>query len=308
MISILMAVWNGERYLGEQLNSLFSQTVQDFKLYVSDDGSSDRTLEILESYRKRYSDRLFVVRNSTGRHGAMENFFSLMTVRRDDYLMLCDQDDVWLPQKIEQTLAKMQKMEAKYGRNTPLLVHTDLKIVDQNLKVLSPSYCAAMEVNYGRTALQDALIQNIITGCTALYNRALADLIIQAPAQALMHDWWLMLIAAAFGVIGYVDEPLILYRQHGNNSIGAGDMRTFSYKLGRLIHSREVKKAIDITYPQARSFLEIYRSRLTPAQRELLEQYIEIPSLPKWKRIARIYRLGTVKNTLARQLGHILFI
>ncbi|MGN0838537.1 MAG: glycosyltransferase family 2 protein [Pyramidobacter sp.] len=308
MITILMAVWNGEKYLAAQLDSLFSQTVQDFCLYVSDDGSSDGTMDILEQYRCRHPDRMFVCRNATGRHGAMRNFFSLMTVRRDDYLMLCDQDDVWLPRKIELTLAKMRGMEQQYGKSVPLLVHTDLKIADRNLNVLCSSYRAALNANYSRTALKDALIQNIITGCAAMYNRALADLITEEPARARMHDWWLMLIAAAFGAIGHVDEPLILYRQHGNNSIGAEDMRTLSYKLRRLFNGGEVKKAIDITYPQAQSFLDIYRDRLSPQQTKLLEQYIEIPSLPKWKRVQRIYQLGTYKNSLARQIGHILFI
>ena len=308
MISILLAAWNGEKYIAEQLDSLLSQTVQNFRLYVSDDCSADGTFQILQDYRRRYPDKIFITRRSQNSSNAKHNFFDLMTAHKDDYVMLCDQDDVWLPRKIELTLEKMKQLESLYGKEMPLLVHTDLHIVDAGLRVLCPSYRLAMNANYRRTELKDSIIQNILTGCTVMYNRALSELVQKEPDYMHMHDWWLMLIASAFGAIGHVDEQTILYRQHSHNSIGARDMRSPLYKCSRLLHAGQVRQAIAITYPQAQSFLDMYRSRLTREQIQFLESYCEIPRLPKWRRVQRLFQLGTLKNSLSRQIAHILFV
>ncbi len=308
MISILMATWNGEKYIVEQIDSLLRQTVQNFTLYVSDDCSTDSTYAILQNYQRRYPDRISVARRKENSRGAKHNFFSLMTAHKDDYVMLCDQDDFWLPDKIEVTLTKMHQLETQYGTSLPLVVHTDLKIVDAELRVLNASHREAMNANYSRTRLKDAITQNILTGCTVMYNRALADCIQEEPPYAYMHDWWVMLIASAFGAIDHVNRATILYRQHDHNSIGAEDMRLLSYKLRRFVHAEGIRQALRGTYPQAKSFLDMYRSRLSPQQIQLLESYCEIPRLPKWRRVQRLFQLGTLKNNFSRQVAHILFV
>lgn len=308
MIAILMATYNGEKYLREQLDSLFAQTVQDFHLYVSDDASTDSTVDIVRVYQARFPDRITLSQRTTNSGGAWQNYFGLMIACRDDYVMLCDQDDVWLPDKIAVTLDCMRTMEQRYGADTPLLVHTDLTLTDEKLRVTFPSYRRAMCSLFERTRLEHALIQNTFAGCSCMYNRALAELIYAAPAYCVMHDWWLMIVAAAFGHIGFSYQATALYRQHGTNRIGACDMSTLSYKLGRLLHPVAVKHAIDITYRQAREFLSMYHSRLLKRQLRLIQTYCRVPAISKPGKIITLLRLGTIKNTWTRRLGHFLFV
>jgi glycosyltransferase involved in cell wall biosynthesis len=303
-----MASYNGERYIAQQLDSLLSQTSNDFTLYISDDCSTDSTWEIIRTYERKFPGKIIAARNTGNSGSAKHNFISMMIEKKDDYVLLCDQDDVWLPRKIEKTILKLQRMEARYGRETPLLVHSDLTVVDENLAVITSSFREAMKVGYNRTALRHFLIQNIITGCTAAYNRALAELIMAVPGYLVMHDWWLGLIAAAFGKIEYLHEQTVLYRQHGNNEIGARDVRTLSYKVNKLLHGNEVRKAINSTYTQAASFLKMYFDILNDGQKTLLSEYISIPAKNKIMRCLTIIKLGSVKYGLERKIANFLFL
>jgi len=309
MLSILMTTYNGEKYLTEQVESILSQSISDLVLYIQDDCSTDNTWELLQELAQREPNRIILSKTEKNTGGTKYNFYDLMSRIRDDYIMLCDQDDVWLPEKIEKTLAKMRELETEYGKDEPLLVHTDLIVVDGNLKQINPSFKAAMNANYNRTRLQDQLIQNTLTGCTALYNRALAKLILpQIPNYMVMHDWWLMLVAAAFGHIDHIEDQTILYRQHGNNEIGAKDVRTLKYKWSRLSNSQQLKQSIVITYQQADSFLQLYRERLTAEQVSLVEKYSQIPTKNKINRWFAVLRLGTFKNGLTRNIAYFIFL
>lgn len=308
MIAILLATYNGEKYIAEQIESLLAQTEQDFVIYISDDCSTDNTYEVICQYAKKYPDKIVETQNVQNTGSAKYNFFWMMIEQKQDYVMLCDQDDVWKPDKIALTLQKMRAMEAEHGKVTPLLVHTDLEVVDEELKTISPSFRYAMNANYNRTQLKDALIQNTLTGCTVMYNRALSNLIVGTPKYMIMHDWWLMLVAGAFGEMGHVDTATILYRQHEDNAIGAKNVRALRYKMNKLIHGHEIKRAIAQTYIQANAFLQIYKDKLCREQVDLLEQYCKIPNLSKWKRWGTICRLGVLKNGIARKIAHFIFI
>lgn len=309
MISILMTTYNGGKYISEQINSILHQTVQDASLYVQDDSSTDDTWELLQSYHRQYPDRIIIYQNKENTGNPKYNFYSMMSRICDDYLMLCDQDDVWLPDKIEKTFAKMREMEQTYGKEIPLLIHTDLRVVDSDLSVINLSFKTAMNANYDRVKLKDQIIQNTLTGCTAMYNRALAELLWdRMPDYMVMHDWWLMLIASAFGHIGHINDQTILYRQHGANEIGAKDVRTLRYKIKKLFYYKEIKKAIADTYQQADSFLIYYRKKLSSEQIELLETYCQIPGMNKWNRWRTICRLGVLKNGIARKIANFIFV
>lgn len=307
MISILMATYNGEKYVKEQIESLLSQTFCNFTLWVSDDVSTDGTWDILQAYARQYPQKIKISRREKNSGDSRYNFLGLMVKIKDNYVMLCDQDDVWLPDKIEKTLAKMKAMEGQYP-DMPILVRTDAKIVDQGLRVVYPSYKQVMHSNFDRTDFCQVLIQNTFAGCTAMYNRRLADLIDQKPDYCVMHDWWLELIAAAFGKLGYIDEPTMLYRQHGINVIGVKDVRKLSYKLSCLIHNDRIKKAIRNTYDQAKNFLQIYEDRMTETQKDIARRYCEIPAKGKLARWRTIWALGAYKNGLSRNIAYFLFV
>jgi glycosyltransferase involved in cell wall biosynthesis len=309
MITILLATYNGASYIAEQIESLLKQTMPFDTLYIQDDCSTDNTWEILTEYQSKDPDRVVVAKNEKNTGNPKFNFYGMMSRIRDDYIMLCDQDDVWLPDKIEKTLVKMREMERVYGKDTPLLVHTDLRVVDGELKTINPSFKKAMNANYDRVQLKDQIIQNTLTGCTAMYNRAFAELIGERqPDYMVMHDWWMMLMASAFGHIGHIDDQTVLYRQHGANEIGAKDVRTLRYKIKKLFHYQEIKGALDGTYRQAQSLLQYYGDKLSSGQVALIEEYCDIPNrnkLQKWKAICN---LGTFKNGLARNIAYFFFV
>ena len=308
MISILLASYNGGKYITEQIDSLLAQTNLDFKLFIRDDKSTDNTYEIISEYAQKYPGKIFASQNERNSGGAKHNFIKMMIEHKNDYVMLCDQDDIWLPDKIEISLAKIREMETMHGKETPLLVHTDLHVVNERLKTISPSFKAAMNADYSKTRLRNQIIQNTLTGCTAIYNRALSDLVTETPQYMIMHDWWLMLITAAFGKATALDEQTVLYRQHGNNDTGAKDVRTLRYKIDKLLHGKEVRKALSDTYMQARSFFDLFHGNLTSVQKDLLTKYCDIPNHVKPVRWITICRLGVLKNGFARKIANFIFI
>lgn len=308
MISILMATYNGESYLSEQIESILGQTVQEFQLFIQDDGSSDATYEIAKSYQAKFPNKIFVKRNNVSTGAAKHNFFSLMSKHQDDYIMLSDQDDIWLPDKIEKTLHKLQSLESDYGKDVPIAVHTDLKVVDRDLRVLSESFCNSANMDYSRKGFRYQLVQAIMTGCTVMYNHALSKFFLKEPEFMVMHDWWIMLTASAFGIVDNLNEPTILYRQHGNNAIGAANVNTLIYKLDRLRNWKEVKQSINETYQQANSFLKLFRDQLSTEQIRLLKVFCSIPQKNKLERWKTICELKVYRKGIFRKIAKFLFI
>lgn len=308
MISILLASYNGEKYIAQQIESILTQTEQNFIIYVNDDCSSDSTYEIEKKYEAMYPDKIKVTRNKKNSGNAKYNFINMMIEHKDDYVMLCDQDDVWLPNKIEITLKKMKSMERRFGKEKPALVHTDLVVVDEKLNVISKSFKKMMNANYDRTKLNNIIIQNTVTGCTAMYNRALAELIIKPKGFFVMHDWWIAVIASAFGNMGHIDYKTILYRQHGKNSIGVRNMKSFKFIINYMFKVGSIKRAIAETYFQAKSLYITYSSKLSKEQKKFLFEYININRKNKFLKILNIFKLNVFKNGFLRNIGYFIYI
>ncbi|WP_033569322.1 glycosyltransferase family 2 protein [Dickeya undicola] len=216
-ISIALATYNGGRYVRQQLDSIQHQTHQDFIIHVCDDGSRDNTLEIIRSH-ELYQQGKIRLYPGKGGLGAMKNFRRAIACCEDRYITLCDQDDYWVPEKLERLLneAKMHEQEGA----TPVLAFSDLEIVDAVLGPLHPSFYRASIKSSAASQPEDFVVSNHIPGCAMLFNRALKQLIEPMPDDIRMHDWWIAMIAAHSGKIAYVDTPLIKYRQHGNNTVG----------------------------------------------------------------------------------------
>ena len=307
MISILLAAYNGEQYIKAQIESILHQTVQDFVLYVNDDCSEDRTWEILKGYARQYPGKIVVTRSLKNSGSSKANFLGMMLEHRDDYLMLCDQDDVWFPEKIEKTLRKMRKLEKKFGTETPLLAYTDLKVTDKDLNVLAESMMQRVAADFTRTSLRSELAQNTLTGCTAMYNRALAEKLTKLPDFTVMHDWWLMLIAVSFGHAGYLPEATIFYRQHGDNSIGTRNMRSAGFLARFMLKADVIRKALYETYAQAESLYRIFGNQMEKEKAALVKAYAEMQTQNKPGRILTLFRLGTWKQGLVRRLGQMIY-
>lgn len=274
-IEILLATCNGAAYLSALLDSLLAQTYGNWRLVIRDDGSTDDTPRIIGKYLANHPDRVSILRDKGETLGPCGNFARLLHHSKADYTMFCDQDDVWLPEKIELTMARMREMESLYGEDTPIMVHTDLRVVDGNLKPLSDSLWRYQTTDPDATALNRLLVQNVATGCTVMINRALRELALPIPVEARMHDWWLALVAAVFGRIGHVAQPTILYRQHGRNDSGAAPMGAVA-ALGKLLAPSTLVQRTELDLHiqrQAAAFLQRYGDRLSTRDRDLLDIY-----------------------------------
>lgn len=215
-VDILLATYNGERYLRQQIDSILNQTNSNFRLIISDDKSSDGTADILKEYEKKDSRiKVFIQENNLG---YIKNFEFLLKQVENDYYMLSDQDDVWLAQKVEHSLKKLKEDNAD-------LVYTDLEVVDKDLNVMYQSFWKFLKIDYKIKKYKDYRVEylyNVVTGCTLISKKRFIDLILPIPnnSKYVPHDYWIALAVAMNGKISYLDEKTIKYRQHGNNQIG----------------------------------------------------------------------------------------
>ena len=222
-VEVLLATYNGARFLREQLDSVFAQNYENVRVLARDDGSSDQTNEILTQYVRRFPERMRIMPADFTTGSAKANFLLLMQASTADYICFCDQDDVWLPHKLDASKYAMDQLELRWGTSTPLLVFSDLCVVDDQLKTLHPSFWSHMRIEPGQVArLATVLVQSLVTGCTAMVNRKLLELACCMPEEAFMHDRWIALLIACFGKAGIVSSPTVLYRQHGENVLGMG--------------------------------------------------------------------------------------
>lgn len=306
MIDILLAAYNGEQYISDQIDSIINQSFTDWILYIKDDCSTDRTVEIVKEYEKKYSGKIKLILSEQPSGSAKNNFFSMLKYSQNNYAMTCDQDDVWLPDKIRLTYEKMKEAE-KESKEVPVLVHTDLKVVDQNLNVISESLFKLQNLDSSRDKINNLLVQNMVTGCTVMVNRKLLSYITETPKNAIMHDWWMALVASALGKITFIDEPTVLYRQHGKNSVGAKDVQSTSYIYSKLRNVYGIKSSLYDTYIQAEVLLEQICKYLDKIEYFLIDRYVQAPKLNKIKRIAMLLKFKFLKNSYIRILGQLLF-
>lgn len=234
MIDILLSTYNGEKYLNEQIISIQNQSEKDWRLLVRDDGSSDNTLRLLESFASQ-DKRIILIKDDKGNLGVMRSFEILLVQSNADYIMFADQDDVWLANKIRDTWEAMLTVERKTS-NIPLLVFTDVCVVDAGLKEIHPSFIS--RERYDVTKVNDIyklVISNCIMGCTVMINSKAREKVLPFSRYALMHDWWIGLVVANYGKNIFLDKVTSLYRQHENNQVGSGRI-TIKYYLNRLLN------------------------------------------------------------------------
>jgi GT2 family glycosyltransferase len=294
-IIILLSTYNGAKYLKNQIDSLVSQSYDDFRIIARDDGSSDESFSILKSY-----DKIEIVdsRQNLGAKGSFAELLEYAVKHTDgEFFMFCDQDDVWEKDKIAMTLAKMQELEGTYG-DLPLLVHSDVKVVDARLRVVAESFWKFQNIDPTRDAIHHLLLQNVVTGCTMMINRPLAKLVKTIPEEAIMHDWWIVMVASCFGKIGFIDEPLMLYRQHSSNDTGAKHY-SFGYFMQRFTQKQSFIKYTS----QAKVFGEVYDELLDAKTRVLLKDFSKIDTMGWFERRIFLVKWGILKNGLVRNAG-----
>ncbi|MBO4939210.1 MAG: glycosyltransferase family 2 protein [Oscillospiraceae bacterium] len=305
-VLVLLATYNGENYIRPMVDSVLAQDYQDVKIILSDDNSTDTSPAILDEYAAMYPDRVFHYRSGMRFGCAQKHFMHLLAKFHDaPYIMFCDQDDVWHSDKIRKTLDKMKQVEA--GETVPAMVHTDLRVVDRDLQELSASFWSHSDLDGSRLALNELLVQNVVTGCTMMINNPLAQLACrQIPQDAmLMHDWWLALLASACGRTGFLNEATIDYRQHGNNSVGAKNVRSVGYLCQRL-RSKKMRMALSNAAAQAQVFGDCYRDLLTKEQTELIEAFASTQTAGLLRRDQIYIRHNLLKHGFVRVTAQLL--
>lgn len=274
-IEILMATYNGASYLREQMDSILRQTDRNWHLTISDDGSTDGTEAIIDEYVRRYPDRMRRVVSGRRFGGASLHFLWLTAQCDADYMAFSDQDDVWYDGKLEVLRRSMLEAEARLGGQTPVLAFSDQTVTDEKLRTLSPSLMRYQKQDFERFDYRSILMQNVVTGGAMMVNRALADLAMQCAdaSQVIMHDWWMAAVAARFGEIVYIDEALGVYRQHGDNSVGAKNVGSMGYVRRMLSDTKRIREAMLCKKAQARLFGQTYAARLSEADKAFLQGF-----------------------------------
>ena len=286
-IEILMAAYNGAPYIREQIDSIVRQSDTNWLLTISDDGSTDGTDAIIDEYVRRYPDRIRWVRSGRRFGGAKAHFFWMTARCEAAYIAYCDDDDTWRPDKLERLRTAMAAAEAELGCDTPVLVFSDQTVTDDDLHVIAPSLMRYQKQRFDGFDCRGILMQNVVTGGAMMVNRALARLALACTdvSQAVMHDWWLALVAARFGRIVYIDEPLGTYRQHGANSVGAKDVGSAAYVRRMLASPARLRRTLLAKKMQARAFAETYADRLSGEDEAFLRGFVRPHSGPLfyWK-------------------------
>lgn len=309
-IEVALATYQSERFLRQLLDSLFAQTEQGFTLLIADDGSRDATMEIIGEYSKRHEGRIRIVEHDKQAGGAVGNFARLIDHASADYLFFCDHDDIWRPHKMALSLARMSVLEQVHGNDVPLLVHTDLEVVDEKLQSLGRSMFRYQGLNPGRNDLASLLMTNVVTGCTTLANRALYERARPIPPEALMHDHWLALVAATCGAIACIDEPTILYRQHGGNVVGAKPSRPrpLIERARQTLFTDERQRIIRRYSRQAAVLLRRYGTEMSADAHRAAATLAHFWSLSPWRRFARLRRNGLGLLSLVRNVGLLIVV
>ncbi|MFC2400196.1 glycosyltransferase family 2 protein [Streptococcus sobrinus] len=287
-VNILMSTYNGERFLAQQLDSILAQSYKDWTLLIRDDGSSDRTPEIIAEYVQRDPRLVFINPDQRENLGVVKNFYTLLKYQEADFYFFCDQDDVWLPEKLGLQLEKL----LSDSPSIPKMVYMDLKVVDANLNVISDSMIKGQS-HHANTQLIQELTENTVTGGVSGINHALAKLW-QTTDKIIMHDWYLALLATAFGKLVYIDKPGELYRQHDNNVLGA---RTLSKRFKKWLHPHllfnKYWELIKASQKQASLLLKL---PISDADRSCIEAFVNILDEPFRERFYLLKKYRLRKN------------
>lgn len=301
-VSVLLATYNGAAYVEALLDSLLAQTLP-ARIIARDDGSADATPHLLA----RRDARVRILEDDRGNVGVRENFNLLAQAADTPYVAFADQDDLWEPRRLEAGMAVMAELEGRLGPGVPVLVHGDLAVCDAQGRTVAPSLWRFQGLDPAVQDFSRLLVQNNVTGCTVLCNRALLEAAFPVPPGAIMHDWWLALVAAMSGTIGVVPEALVRYRQHGANQIGA--VRGNLAGLLRRWRKTDPRAALRATQAQARAFHDRYLGQGDPhGALPLAAAYAGIRSRSYPGRLLTLWRYGLWKQGLLRNLGLVRYI
>lgn len=306
MVTVLMATYRGKQYLEQQLDTILAQTVP-VRILISDDGSDDGTREMLENYAGWYPEQVFLHHRTQHTGGAAGNFFWLMQEalkdEKNEYIFFSDQDDVWENNKVSVMLHRMKVLEKGLGKQCPILLYSDMEVVDEDLYEISPSFAAYTHQDPDRSSFAELLVENQVTGGASMINRALLTHCAMEPEICCMHDWWIALTASCFGIIEFMPRVLSKYRQHGDNVLGAKDAGSFGEMKARLGRGKEVEQNYRRMLNQGIAFGRRFWKNMDTAQRMTLRAFLALPYQSAAGRLKNIHYNRFYKNSALQTLA-----
>lgn len=259
-VAILMSTYNGEKYLKEQLDSLLNQTYKNIKIYIRDDGSKDNTVEIIKEYKKNNDN---IILNEGENVGFINSFFELLKLSNDaDYYAYCDQDDVWMEDKIERAVKFLDKTD----KDKPALYFSNSDYYDSDMNFLAT---AEKEKIYN---FRNSLVECVTQGMTMVVNNCTRTTIVEnKPENCLYHDWWTYMICSGFGKIVYDDKSLVKYRRH-NKSVtveGKNHFQLLVFRIKKFVVGDSLKKIKE----QWKEYEKFYYNKLNEENKKLLRLF-----------------------------------
>lgn len=311
MIHIIMCTYNGEKYIKEQIESILHNSTTDWRLYISDDGSTDSTYALASEYAKDYPQKIILTTHINVADPSIHFLEKIkdisMIMQDDDYIMLCDQDDIWYNNKIELTLKHMSNLVMKNSNEMPLLVCTDVEVVNEKKEQLSRSFRRMIHYSINKLDIAHLLMEHKAQGCTIMINKALADKIRKLPKVNTIHDMWLEMIAVTMGKMDYVDEPTMAYRRYAEQYT-AGEMRFWKMVLEQMKHMKEQKYMVYGMAQQTQEFLRIYGEELACECRELIETFATLEQQGFWQKRFNIIKYHMWKTGVIRNIGMMILL
>lgn len=291
-ISILMTTYNGEEFISEQISSIIRQSFSEWRLYIRDDGSTDRTVQILNDFCHK-DDRISLIKDEKGNLGAKNGFFELLNDVESDYFFFCDQDDLWYENKMKNSILKFKELNQK----KPGLVYTNLDIINEKDELIRHDFYQSPSND-----LNVVLSSNSVAGCTVVINDEMKKFIKNdCDEDIVMHDWWLALCAIAFENIAFCEESLIGYRQHSQNVVGTD--YTLLKKISRLFNYKAEVSRQRSAFKQAAYFLKVHRGVLNEYNYSMVESYSNIMLFGFFKRMSSLIRYRFKKNSILGNLS-----
>lgn len=295
-IAVLLGTYNGERFLSEQLDSLLNQDCRDFRVFVHDDGSKDKTCEILSDYSGKYPDFITII-DGASTHSPKGNFLFLLKSVESDFYMFCDQDDIWHKNKIQLSFDTIQEKSKDFS-GLPYCTFTDLCVTDSKMDVISDSFYKVIGRNPQCSDYISLLKKNVFVGCTMMFNKSLRDETIKIKDinNIPMHDLWVGIIASLKGKVSFIEEATINYRQHESNNMGVSEQKKSIFRKFRML-SDIIKIKKNKTVEQRKIALELMKLFEENSEKhEFFRQLSEISGRNKFSRLAFYKKKGLLND------------
>jgi len=303
-ISVLMATFNGASHLREQMDSILKQEGPEISLYISDDGSTDSTVQILQEFENKFPSKIHLLPPSSRTQGACIHFLNILQNVDSDLFLFADQDDIWTFDHVKSLYEKYQSLNDS-EKAKPILIFSDMKIIDANGKVFADSFLKTENLPQGVPNSHFYFVQNNVSGCVSLLNSALkrlvlknSELLFQNTQKIPMHDFFFATTAATFGNIYFVRKLLSFYRKHANNAVGIQQVKNGKHILKRLTQqSADLERSIQYTD----FFATYFKEDLEAGEFQILQDFANIKSRSKLSRIGWMLKHGFLKYGIFRK-------